>query len=442
MKTHEAVWRAASDRGRTLTLRPTLLLVVAWAAIDASVAVYLGIYGVNGASSALLAIGLAAFMLALLASGDRATSIIGAATVLLIAHLALRVIVPFRAEDPPPAPFVQVLAIGALGLLFAGASVARRSPRWIPVLLMAIIGLGLVARVAILLVDIAPPFDVPRIQEAAAAALRSGSDPYLTSVYQAGYPYLPVAALAGLLGSLAGDARWAVVAGDAMTVVGLAVAGHRMAVPRPLGLTLAALWTWSSGGLYVVWQGFPEPILTGFLALGTASMVGPRPWPRLAGVLLGLSLGTKQFGLGLLPFLGAKPKGRVALFAAVVVGLLCILPFAAWHPAEFAEGTFWSHLSEPGRPYALNLLSWPSLQLDVPPAICLGVALGVGWWSSRQVRDGDGAWLAGSGALLLVAFALNRIAFVNYYAIPLVLTLLLVLVRCRGDEEASSISRQ
>ena len=42
--------------------------------------------------------------------------------------------------------------------------------------------------------------------------------------------------------------------------------------------------------------------------------------------------------------------------------------------------------------------------------------------------DVDAGWLAGSATLLLIAFLANRIAFVNYYSMLMLLLLLLAIV--------------
>jgi hypothetical protein len=55
------------------------------------------------------------------------------------------------------------------------------------------------------------------------------------------------------------------------------------------------------------------------------------------------------------------------------------------------------------------------------------VSLAFGWVCQRRQDSPVGAWLAGSVGLFLVAFALNRIAFVNYFAIPMALMLFLIL---------------
>ena len=46
---------------------------------------------------------------------------------------------------------------------------------------------------------------------------------------------------------------------------------------------MAALWAWWGGGLYIAWQGFPEPLLLGFLTLGVAASVGTADDTRWSG---------------------------------------------------------------------------------------------------------------------------------------------------------------
>ena len=408
----------------------TFWLVVTWVALDGAVATYLLVNGVNAVSTSLLVLAAAAFGLAVVTEPRAAP---GVQTMLLIvvgAQMVLRVLVPFRPELPSPAWLFPALALGA-GVLYGVVIVTIRragTQRAVQACLLGIVALGLACRAAIVLADVHPTFDVPRIQEAAAAALRAGSDPYLTHVYDSGYPYLPVAAIGAAIASLFGDARWAIVAGDAMTIVGILVLAHRLRAPAPLGPTVAALWAWWAGGLYVVWQGFPEPLLLGFLTLGVAALVGPQRHELAAGVLVGLSVATKQFGVAVLPFLLLSRHGRKVAVIAVVTAVVIVAPFGLWHTREFLEGTFWSQLAEPGRDYSLNLLVWPSVRLDPPYVPILVVAMVAGWWVSRRYErvDADAGWVAGSTTLLLIAFLANRIAFVNYYSLVMLLLLLLV----------------
>ena len=420
-----------NGRVKISTYGPSFGLLLAWATIDAAVATYLSVYGANVASTLLLLFGVVTFGLACTSRAIQVADVWVPTLVLIAAHLMLAAVVPYRAEGSPPSDIYRAIPLVALGALVAVAAAQiglKRGPSAWMLALWVIIGCGIVYRIAIVATDIAPPFDVPRIQTAAGQALLSATDPYLTSVYDSGYPYLPISAVAAAIGETIGDARWMSVLGDVLTVAGILIFANRAGAARHLGLAMAALWAWWAGGFYVAWQDFPEPILIGLTVVAAAALVGPRPRSVMGGLLLGLSAATKQFGLGLLPFLPWRSNsGRRALLVATVTWLVSVIPFALWHTPEFLEGTFLSHLTEPGRAYALNLLNWPGFSLDLPLILVFPLAIVFGWLCQRRQRLPVAAWLAGSGGLLLLAFVLNRIAFVNYYAIPLALILLLIL---------------
>jgi hypothetical protein len=108
-----------------------------------------------------------------------------------------------------------------------------------------------------------------------------------------------------------------------------------------------------------------------------------------------------------------------------------ILPFLALDPRAFLEGTVSSHMVEPARDYAVNLLDpLPGVvpRLNVPLVVTGLLALGVGLAVRLRWPDSIDGWLAGSAALLTVAFSLIGISFVNYYQIPLALLLVLIMI--------------
>ena len=289
------------------------------------------------------------------------------------------------------------------------------------------VAIGMLFRAVILLTDAPPFFDVFYIQEAAGDALLKGIDPYLTQVWVNGYLYLPLAAISAAAGELFGDARWAGIAGDLMVVVALPLFAHRIGASVRTGLALAAVWVWWAAGLYIIWQGFPEPVLIGFASLAAAALAGEAPRTVLAGVLVGLAAATKQFGLGLIPFLPLGRGGWKAVVAAGVTWLVVVVPFALWHSDRFFEGALFSLVREPARDYAFNVLNWPGVSIDPPLTLVFVISLAFGWLCQRRQDSPVDGWLAGSVGLFLVAFALNRIAFVNYFAIPMALMLFLIL---------------
>jgi Glycosyltransferase family 87 len=417
---------------RQLVVGRATALFVAWICLDAAISIYLVQYGIGTASRLLLIAGIVLFGYVAIRGGAPGTRRIDELAALVIAvHCAIFLVFPFRADPgpPPPSDLYRIFpALALIGLGVGGALIAAGRGRGaMTAALVTAVVIGIAFRVVIVATDAPPFFDVFYIQEAAGGALLSGIDPYLTRVWINGYLYLPLAAIAAAAGELFGDARWASVAGDLMVVAALVLFSRRIGASARSGLAMAAVWVWWAAGLYIVWQGFPEPILIGFAALAAAALAGPAPRTVLAGVLVGLAAATKQFGLGLIPFLPLGRGGWKAVVAAGVTWLIVVVPFALWHPDRFFEGALFSLVREPARDYAFNVLNWPGVSIDPPLVLVFVVSLAFGWACQRRQDSPVGAWLAGSVGLFLVAFALNRIAFVNYFAIPMALMLFLIL---------------
>ena len=353
----------------------------------------------------------------------------------LAVELAARVAVPFRPEAPAPAIPVPALAILAL-IAFGGWVVSRRSrTTWLGAAsLVVVAGAALATRFAIVAFDVEPGFDVHLIQEAGGRAILAGANPYLAdTAYHAGYPYWPLSAVLAAGGLLFGDARWGLLVADAVTVAAFIVTARNVGAPGRVGALAAALLLWNSSGLYLTWQSLPEPAVIALAAVGVALLTRPRARGLLAGVALGLAIGVKQLGLGMLPFLPlSRDRGRWTAFAvASAVSGAILLAFLAWSPDAFLTGTISSHLVEPARDYAVNLLDpLPGVlpRLNVPFVVTAILALGIGLAVRLRWPDSIDGWLAATAAMFTIAFATIGISFVNYYQIPLALLLLLVLV--------------
>jgi Glycosyltransferase family 87 len=411
-------------------------LFVAWICLDAAISVYLLAYGIGTASRLLLIAGIVLFgYVAIRGGAPGARRIDELAAIVVAVHCAISLVFPFRADPgpPPPSDIYRIFPAAALvGLAIGVLAAVRRGGQAMTVALGVAVAVGVVFRLVIVATDAPPFFDVFYIQEAAGDALLAGIDPYLTQVWVNGYLYLPLAAIAAAAGEQFGDARWASIAGDLMVVVALVLFARRIGASARSGLAMAAVWVWWAAGLYIVWQGFPEPVLIGFAALAAAALAGDAPRTVLAGVLVGLAAATKQFGLGLIPFLPLRRGGWKAVVAAGVTWLIVVVPFALWHPDRFFEGALFSLVREPARDYAFNVLNWPGVSIDPPLVLVFVVSLAIGWLCQRRQDSPVAAWLAGSVGLFLVAFALNRIAFVNYFAIPMALMLFLILAYASG----------
>jgi hypothetical protein len=450
-------------------------LLLAWLLIDASMGMNLWLDGPSTPSRILLAGGIALVLYVLLRRPagsiqprlERVEIAIGVALAL---ELAARIAIPFRPE--PPAPIVPIPALAAVALVALGvwlvarvtyprsranaepsaanaasaasaptaAGAAKEAPSWrtrltwlagvaLPVVIVA----GLAARFAIVAWDVEPGFDVHLIQEAAGRALLAGQNPYLTHIYDSGYPYWPLSAILAAGGLLFGDARWGLLVADATIVAAFVVIARNVGAPGRFGALAGALLLWNASGLYMTWQSLPEPAVIALASIGVAILTGPRPRGVLAGVAFGLGIATKQLGLGLLPFLPFSRSGtqRTAFLVATAVSAAIVLAFLALAPSQFIEGSIASHLVEPARDYAINLLDpLPGVipRFTVPFVVTGALALGIGLAVRLRWPDAIDGWLAGSIALLFVAFALIGISFLNYYQIPLALMLILIMI--------------
>lgn len=414
-------------------------LFAAWICLDVAISIYLIEYGIGTVARVLLVIGIFLFgYMAIRGGGSGSRGIDHLGAVVTGMQCVILLVFPFRAEPPPPTDLYRIFpAIALIGLgIGAILTAARRVPLAMTWAALVAVVVGMLFRAVIVATDAPPLFDVFYIQQAAGDALLSGIDPYLTKVWPNGYPYFPLAAIAAAIGELFGDARWASIAGDLMVVVALPLFARRVGASVRLGLALAAVWAWWAAGPYMVWQGFPEPVLIGLAALAAVALAGEAPRTALAGVLIGLAAATKQFGLGMIPFLPLRRGGWRAVFAAAATWAIVVVPFALWHPERFFKGALFSLLREPARDYAFNVLNWPGVSIDPPLALVFTISLVFGWLCQRRQDSPVGAWLAGSVGMFLVAFALNRIAYVNYFAIPMALMLFLILAYAGRDAAA------
>jgi hypothetical protein len=414
-------------------------LLLSWLLIDSSMGVYLWLDGPSTISRIVLAggIGLLLFVLLRRPSGSMQPTFarieLGILVVLAL-ELAAHIVVPFRPEVPAPTVPVPAVAAVALGVwLMARVMRLRRATLLAGGALGVVIAAAMAARFVIVAWDMEPGFDVHLIQEAAGRAILAGQNPYLTHIYDAGYPYWPLSAVLAAAGLVVGDARWGLLVADAVTAAAFIAIARNVGAPARFGAAAAALLLWNSSGLYMTWQSLPEPAVIAFGAIGIAVLTGPRPRGLLAGLAFGLAIATKQLGLGLVAFLplSRHSSQRTAFAVAAAVSGLIVAAFLVLAPAAFLEGSVSSHLVEPSRDYAINLLDpLPGIvpRLNVPVVITGILALGIGLVVRFRWPDAIDGWLAATIALLFVAFALIGISFLNYYQIPLALLLIVLMV--------------
>ena len=149
----------------------------------------------------------------------------------------------------------------------------------------------------------------------------------------------------------------------------------------------------------IVVLGWTEAISFPFLV---AAAVFWTKRPVLSAVTLGLALSTKQYFLVVVPLLFFLPgPGRLRrVSTAVGTAALTFVPFLIWDARGLFRGVVTHHLSRRPRPDSASLAG---LEIHVPTAVGVGLALLVGILVVRRSKGGGWALLAISTALAVFA---------------------------------------
>lgn len=322
-----------------------------------------------------------------------------------------------------------------------------------------------------------PRIDVFGLQQRGAELLLAGQNPY-SALYPNPYdpvetteffgrwvaaldhyPYPPLSLLLSTVSfRLTGDVRWLFL----LSHLAIGAALYRLGGRRPgaagaiedRGLLLLCLHLLHPCGFLVVEQAWTEPLLAVAVALwllgrgcareGAGKVAAGSRRLVSDGLLLGLALACKQYGvLLLLPFASPALSAHVSpawlrpyRFRWLLLGLLPLalsyLPFFLWQPGDFIEDVVLFQLRQPFRAEALSL---PALfhalsDIKLPGATAaIGLLLPL-WFFARRRPPRLPAGTA--GYLLLISlqifgfFATAKQAFCNYYyflGVVLLLTL-------------------
>ena len=323
----------------------------------------------------------------------------------------------------------------AAAWLLAATSLLRRCPlgrAHVPLLLVVYLFVG------VWIIRCAPPphIDVYLFHDAAIKALLAGHSPYSTTIpnvygsspdhyygpglvvgdrVQVGHPYPPLSLLLAVLGYLAGDYRYALVAATTIAA-GLIAYLHAGQEAR----LAAALLLFSPRVFFVCEQGWTEPFVVLMLAfLVFCAVRVPRllPW-ALAGFL-----SSKQYAVVALPAVillagrpvAWKPVARLAAIAGALTALVA-LPFVVRDPGGFVNAVILFQLRQPFRADSLGFL--PKLAgASVPagPGLALVLAaltLAACLWRAPR---GPAGFTTSATLTLFVFFAFATQAFWNYY---------------------------
>lgn len=330
-------------------------------------------------------------------------------------------------------PFYGGLATAAV-LVGAGLSErpwGGRLQPWLLVLAFLFLGRWLLAA------SPSPHIDVFVFQRDGAAALLSGQNPYalrypdiygnspfygpglsVNGQLQFGFPYFPLSLLLTLPAhGLLGDYRWTQLLAMAVTAVVM-----MQLVPTRAGRAMAALFLFTPRSLFVLEQGWTEPLVLALLSL-TAWVAVKRPsWLPWA---FGLLVAVKQYtvfmlplGLLLVPRAAWTLRGLGLFFGkAALAGAVVTVPFFLWGPGDFWFSVVKLQVLQPFRVEALSFLAWWKQASGTQPAtwwpfvVTAGAVAASVWRLPRTA----GGFLAGVTVSYLAFFATNKQAFCNYY---------------------------
>lgn len=358
---------------------------------------------------------------------------------LLAAGLAWQVIALFRT---PPGMYVDpranlvffkaaVIAEAALvGLIV----VLGESKGWGRMAFPALLAVHFVLGTWMLRASPSPHIDVVVVHKEALNALAHGTSPYVITfqnIYGTGsgfyneaaqvgdrvmfgYPYPPVSLLLAAPGQLvAGDYRYAELAA---WIGSAALVGY--ARPTRVAKLAAALLLTQPRGLFVLEQGWTEPVALLMLAAAVFAMLRS---PSLVPWAAGLLVVTKQYLLLAAPLFLRFAIGRngalSVLARAAFIAAVVTMPFFLWQPKAFIDSVVVLQTREPFRIDSLSYLSWAARH---------GWGAGSFLWAAGAAAaavvatialtpNSAGGFAASLALSAFISFAFGSKAFCNYY---------------------------
>lgn len=304
-----------------------------------------------------------------------------------------------------------------------------------------------------------PDIDVFTITTSALDHLAAGRNPYPQAYfdiyggrygYAASPNYWPVLFYALLPFRVAlGDLRFGFVAANALCAWLLARATRASCAPAGEGARNALLWLSFPVGFFVLEQAWIDSLLIVALA-GVALALLRRRWAA-AGLVAGLLLGTKQYGLVAvwitLWYAWREGGPRAAMqFGAIAAATFaaCVIPFLLWDAHSFLLNSVQIYLEQPLRS---DSLSWPTFFLNelhwVPPG-GLRSLLGVAGFAlliplaflGRRRQPSPADWAAALALAYAWTFLEMKNAFCNYYDL---VAFLFVLTLCLTPPEGERV---
>ena len=333
-----------------------------------------------------------------------------------------------------------VTVSAAIGILLVRVAYRLVEPRlWLSAA-VALVVIGVVA-IAVIVVRPSPRIDVILVNEAGAAAIADGQNPYTSVAVPSSSPFAdeedgfvgyvyPPAALVTYSASqwLLGDTRWVNVIALAFFVLLLLRPWSERAAPTAAYAAAASLAIVLLPSLGILLRyGWTEPIAFPFL-IGAA--LNWRRRPLLAAVLLGLAFATKQYFILLAPlviFWDDEWRWRRAAIVGGVV-LATMLPFLVLDARALWDAAIAPALATDLRPDSLNVIA-----LGIEPPSWIAIVLAVGLSVVLGRRGGDVvSFFLSSAAVLAIAFLFGLQSFSNYWWMVVGLELIAFVVAGTG----------
>jgi hypothetical protein len=232
----------------------------------------------------------------------------------------------------------------------------------------------------------------------------------------AAYPPVPVL-LSALPRVIRADVRWANVIAELIAAVAIVQVGRRRNRPW-LGLAIAILFLNLPRSVWIIEQAWYEPMLAGLFGLGFWLLELDGWRQKVGGIVIGLALTAKQFGLPLLlPIAGGLRRRWRSLLLGLVVAAFVILPFFVAGPNDLLDIVVRKHFARTPQYHSVTLSSamWNWFNLELPRGLAwlaaIAVILSVSW---RRIEKSAEAALP-AGAALLAFCLFHTQGFPNYF---------------------------
>ncbi len=227
-----------------------------------------------------------------------------------------------------------------------------------------------------------------------------------------GFPYMPLTLLWDFIGHVAApDFRYANLAAVFFATGFIATTSRsRIALLAP------AIFLFTPRGLYIVEQGWTEPLTLMLLA---ATVWCAARKSRALPIAFGLLLGSKQYCIFfvLLYPLITDWRDWKFLAKAFTTAAIVTLPFVLWNPAAFWHSAVALQFRQPFRPDSLSfaalLANYGFGRVTTTPAIATACIIAVACvW---RLKRSPFAFAFAATCVYLAFFAINKQAFANYY---------------------------